>query len=142
MDFSTTCAVTYWRRKMLDVPKLVSCFLIMVFFLLVGCNVFGQKPSPIALNVMPITLMCNNYQRVIVRVLIHIDPHKDNRYLHFAYASDVGESGSSLYELNGEKAPLSYTRYIQVNCQYYLFTACVLRTQGKKFCSKMEVHPP
>lgn len=124
------------------IHRLVACFLVVFGVILVGCNIYGDQNKPITLSIMPTLLSCSQYQRVMVRVLIRVEPHQDNRYLHFAYTSDVGESGSSLIELNGMESPLSYTKYVQVNCAYYLFTACVLRTQGKRFCDKQEARPP
>lgn len=122
--------------------RIVACLLIVVFFFLVAMNILGAQSKPISLDVVPRTFFCNSWERLQARILVRIEPNEENRYLQVAYSSDVGESGSSLSELDGEKAPLSYTRYVWVNCNDYLFTACVMRTQGKTFCSKQEVHPP
>lgn len=122
--------------------RLFACFMTVVFALLIACNIFGQESKPVTIDVAPRAFICSSWTRLQVRVLMRIDPNKDNRFLHFAYSSDVGESGSSLIELSGEEAPLSYSRYVWINCQYYLFTACVLRTGGKRFCARQELKPP
>lgn len=122
--------------------RLVSCFFLLMFFLLVGLNVWGQKQEPVTIDVVPRVFACTEWEKFQVRVLIRVEPNDANRYLQFAYSSPTGISGSSLQELDGQKAALAYTRYVNVDCHYYLFSACVLRTQGKKFCAKQEVQPP
>lgn len=121
--------------------RLVSCILVAFFICLVGCNVFGQA-KPITLDLLPNILFCTPQERVALRVLIRIDPNKDNRYLHLTWTAPKGESGSSLIQMEAETAPLSYVRIVTLNCDFYLIRACLLRTQGKRLCASRELYPP
>ncbi len=96
------------------------------------------KEAKISLNVYPRFLVCIPSQSPTIRITTRIERHPDNRELTVTWESDMGMSGSSFDQLNGENSPAVFTIFREVNCATYTVKSCLTRG-GKKHCVSVEV---
>ena len=93
-------------------------------------SLFGAEP-PVTLVLSPQANLClqGNY----VKVTWRIPKNLDNRWYSVAWAANFGISGSTFKEMN-DASPITYERMVELECDDYVFEACVYRRDRSKKC--------
>lgn len=113
--------------------------LLLTFCVILALGNFIQ-PREITLTVSPMTFVCNEFKPEYVMTKTRIEPDTDNRKASLNWGSSIGESGSTVWDLD-EHSAITFFRKVRIDCAFYNFEACVYRV-NKKFCDRIQVHPP
>ena len=97
-----------------------------------------EGKGEVDLWVYPKTSFCMR-SPCFVRTVVTVPRHPDNRHLVLAWGSETGQSGSSFYQLDGERAPAKFDKHIEVSIGSYLISACVYRVPNERLCDREEV---
>ena len=97
-------------------------------------KVIALLATAITMWIFPSTQIAGEYGRVQKTVLIRIVKHTDNRAVTLAWGSDIGESGSRFFQIDGENSWASMTTYITLTKGTYLIESCLHKTNRRKDC--------
>lgn len=111
-------------------------------FALIGVVIFVavvEARDEILLTVSPRQTMAPAYKSTYVRAAWRIAQHADNRFWSLAWGSDIGASGSSLGQMEGEAARVHYEQIVEVETGGYTFECCVYRSNRQRYCDRQDV---
>lgn len=92
--------------------------------------------ATITMWISPSAQLAGEYGRVQKTVVIRIVKHTDNRAVTLAWGSDIGESGSRFFQIDGEKSAAAITTYIWLTKGTYNIEACLYKTRQRRECAK------
>ena len=129
--------------------KIATIFVVTLIVLCITRSVSAQDQKAVTITADPINRVVSSpRERVNIRVIIRIEPNRNNRNLIFEYDSEDGEYGRKDIQLDGENSPrifnISDARYFGregflLSAGHYKLRATVERSTGKNEVASVEV---